>query len=63
MTKPKLKPCPFCGENEYEESSLGLWIMYPKYPSPYRIHCRCGVDGPCAATEAGAIRLWNRRKP
>ena len=55
------KPCPFCGEDVYEEGFVSLLITH-NVPSPYRIHCCCGAEGPWARTEGLAIAGWNKRK-
>ncbi len=60
MTKQiKLKPCPFCGENEQEIIELGLggtedWAIY--------VRCEyCGAFGPPADSRQGAKETWNER--
>jgi len=54
----KLKPCPFCGENEQRiielESEVVEWAIY--------IRCEyCGALGPPADSSQGAKEAWNER--
>lgn len=52
----KLKPCPFCGEEDLE-------IKQTTNDSNYFILCLyCGMRGPWAFLEINAIELWNLRK-
>lgn len=52
--KMALQPCPFCGgEAKLFNSCLTL---------PYVCSClSCRAEGPCSATDVGAVKLWNRR--
>jgi len=52
---PKLKPCPFCGNDKWhaEDNSVGsYWIV-----------CEdgCGCEGPYRQSEPEAIKAWNVR--
>jgi len=55
----KLKPCPFCGENEQRIMELGLedapnWGIY--------VYCEyCGALSPPADSSQGAKEAWNER--
>ena len=45
----KIKPCPFCGSENVQYSSLAG-----------RVFCEdCQAHGPCGATDEDAIRKWN----
>lgn len=58
----KLKPCPFCGNNEIhlEEDILQ---KTPKLIIQYWLRCFCcGGDGPPFSSRLGAIKKWNDRK-
>ena len=57
--KAMLKPCPFCGEKRLDEAFLS--VLWAGGPSPYRIHCCCGAEGPWDKKMNGAIAAWNRR--
>jgi hypothetical protein len=49
-TKPKLKPCPFCG------CRAEFYELY--------VHClnkECQAEGPLGETTKEAIEKWNRR--
>lgn len=54
MKEVKLKPCPFCGENEQDitnrESELAIRCQF------------CGAYGPWADSVVGAKEEWNRRE-
>jgi hypothetical protein len=52
----KLKPCPFCGEEPYQQG----------FDYGYAIACVCGANGPGAFEddpngENEGVRLWNDR--
>lgn len=54
MRKKKyLKGCPFCGKDKVEER--GETTCY------YILCKKCGAEGPWAAKESTARRLWNER--
>jgi Lar family restriction alleviation protein len=56
MTTPKLKPCPFCGE----ESEV--YVDGVDGGKPNWVECRgCGTYGPEKQTTRQAIVAWNRR--
>lgn len=59
MTKPKLKPCPFCGA---KGPHLQLDdVEYHGYI--YHVHCvHCGGSGGAVDTRDKAIEIWNRRE-
>ena len=54
-SKPKLKPCPWCGTKIVEISgSIG---------SNYWGRCwNCNSTGPIAARKSTAVRFWNTRR-
>lgn len=62
MTKKKLSPCPFCGQND----ELPVWDE--DLPQHIRKHAfivicgNCGMRGPWGYTEKEAKQLWNERK-
>lgn len=50
----ELKPCPFCGEKEFDDYEID---------GGPAIRCEyCGAIGPWADTYQGAKELWNERK-
>ena len=55
MTKPKIKPCPFCGKRfqkqRYGESGFNYYLICPG----------CHGDGPEATTKKKALAAWNKR--
>jgi len=51
----ELKPCPFCGGDEYLRPIEGL-IESRKY-----VCCPCGAYGPFGDCDIGAIEAWNKR--
>ena len=62
MPDEKLKPCPFCGEEDqevleaYDGSGKGDWL----------VTCgTCRADGPVVIGKSNfqAIKLWNKREP
>lgn len=53
----KLKPCPFCGNQEFVTvvRSLNVVVAW--------VDCNnCGCYGPAENTEAEAIAAWNHRE-
>ncbi len=60
----KLKPCPFCGEEEVVAYSC-LGMVHPKEkPLLWLAECqnkKCGAAGPPRRTKQGVIKAWNRR--
>jgi Lar family restriction alleviation protein len=51
----KLKPCPFCGRTDLE--------IVKFHDRCYAIVCKCGCESPHdSVSEAGVIRIWNRRR-
>lgn len=71
MTK-QLKPCPFCGEDEYYDFvDKGLELRGDAtdfrtglFDSSYWVmDCHtCGASGPLAMSERLCINKWNKRK-
>ena len=54
-TKPKPKPCPFCGGEDMAPRNLGrIWYM---------MCLICQALGPIANTPAEAGAAWDRRTP
>ena len=55
----KLKPCPFC----YEENDLDVWERQGFFTKkPWSVICNfCGAQGPEAESEEKAVEAWNRR--
>lgn len=55
MDKPKLEPCPCCGDPEpvYDEVEQYSWVMC----------CTCGLKAYSIDTEpeADPVTVWNRR--
>ena len=50
----ELKPCPFCGGEEFEVVSV--------YGEEYYVNClNCTTCGPGGETYEEAIEAWNRR--
>jgi hypothetical protein len=64
MSKPKLKPCPFCGIKPMVEAFGGA--PYSFGPITYRVHC---FNSGCPTQpwtkhyrrRADAVAAWNRR--
>ena len=51
---PKLKKCPFCAR---QPESVKIRDRC------YTITCKCGAESPKdSVSEAGAARIWNRRR-
>jgi len=49
------KPCPFCGNIPY-------WEEMPIETKTIQfLACKCGCEGPFAATMPEALEKWNRR--
>ena len=56
--KLKLKPCPFCGDDEM----LTCANRDTEYGKEYSVFCStCGTSGPVTSIESNAVELWNRR--
>ena len=56
MTEPKLKPCPFCGNQEH----VRLLDISPI--KSWRVHCtNCGAEAGFYTVKRRAIRAWNSR--
>ena len=56
MSKPKLKPCPFCG--------IAPTDIFSPHNTCYWVRCGgtdCWIKGPEGKTKKQAIILWNRR--
>ena len=50
----ELKPCPFCGGEDFQMVSV--------YGGEYYVDClTCTACGPSGETEEEAIEAWNRR--
>jgi Lar family restriction alleviation protein len=55
-----LKPCPFCGAQQYDEHRIGLRLA--KSSVGYvAVLCSCGGSGPIENSEEEAIKGWNAR--
>lgn len=63
--KTKLKPCPFCGE-EQDSTTQGLLFdaglcMGHIY---FHVECaQCGARGPDGDSKEDAAEMWNKREP
>ena len=57
----KLKPCPFCGENDIRESDIKE--VHPEFGiSGYAVWCgNCGAYGGSRNRPDLAVKAWNRR--
>ena len=53
----ELKPCPFCGEQEFISVRNGMNAV-----AAWVICNNCGCYGPTEDTKAEAITAWNRRE-
>ena len=54
MSKPELKPCPFCGSFMVELENRQIMGEH--------VDClNCGVEGPIADCEKDAFDFWNTR--
>jgi len=54
----KIKDCPFCG------ASVPTVLLPRLYQDTFYLECQgCGCKGPFGASEMGAVKIWNRRKP
>ena len=57
--KIKLKPCPFCGEDE----QITVALEDTEHGKEFSVFCpTCGTDGPTGITERMAVELWNNRE-
>jgi Lar family restriction alleviation protein len=58
----KLRPCPFCGQDDAETSyELAEWHQH-LYRTSFWIECNCcECRGPNCPTEERAISAWNKR--
>ena len=62
----KLKPCPFCGNNDLKDMDIettGRQSLHIKNKvKSCFVHCwECGANGAVASTENKAIEAWNKR--
>lgn len=55
----KIKPCPFCGENDGEVGEDFHSECYG-YKDRYNVQCgKCYATGPIVDSEGKAIKAWN----
>ena len=59
MTKPKLKPCPFCGGKVIMQASVSFFPR--KFGFPYILCTNCIMRTDIFYTQTAAIKAWNRR--
>jgi Lar family restriction alleviation protein len=67
MGRPKLLPCPFCGEKPSMKNSsrLGSWYHDKKGKLTefvQRIECKCGIKSHNLPDKSELIKFWNTRK-
>ena len=55
---PKLKPCPFCGENRLVD---GLQLYNLQHTGSYVICLTCLAQGPEDSNKIVAVKKWNSR--
>lgn len=63
MTTPELLPCPWCGEDAYDDEPT--WRIFGKRTGhAYAIACsNCEASSPGGHTTSSAIAAWNTRAP
>jgi len=62
----KLKPCPFCGNNDLKDmdiETMGRQSLHIKNKvKSYFVHCwKCGANGAVENNTNKAIDAWNKR--